>query len=167
MKVDLDTCLAQWHIKFQQRYKNEHDEGLTYVGPLGALPLTPAMVFDWVCALEEGQATLLVPSNIQSFNPANKVLFLHHARQVSYPSFYLVNSGPPGCLCTFAFPDLILVSSVLSPLVLYIYSSNSVLHLFLLLYRILRPSVSIVWYLCTSRALLCFRTLQYILVVCI
>ena len=44
------------------------------------------MVLDWAHALEEGQATLLVPPNIQSFNPANKVPFLHHARQASAQS---------------------------------------------------------------------------------
>ncbi|KAG9309093.1 hypothetical protein JVU11DRAFT_10976 [Chiua virens] len=82
-KTDLNTCVAQWHIKLQQKYKNEHDEGLTYVGPLGALPLTLAMVLDWARALEVGQATLLIPPNIKSFNPMNKAPILSHARRAS------------------------------------------------------------------------------------
>ncbi|KIK28176.1 hypothetical protein PISMIDRAFT_7690 [Pisolithus microcarpus 441] len=34
-KVDLDNRLARWRLKLQKAYKNEQDEGLTYVGPLG------------------------------------------------------------------------------------------------------------------------------------
>ncbi|KAI6036169.1 hypothetical protein BKA83DRAFT_4622895 [Pisolithus microcarpus] len=34
---DLDTCLARWRIKLQQLHKNEHNEGFTYVGPMGPL----------------------------------------------------------------------------------------------------------------------------------
>ena len=49
--LDLDTRLACWRIKLQKLYKNEHDEGLTYVGPMGPLCLTPAMVLDWCRAL--------------------------------------------------------------------------------------------------------------------
>ncbi|KIK74580.1 hypothetical protein PAXRUDRAFT_19731 [Paxillus rubicundulus Ve08.2h10] len=81
VKGNLDSHLAQWCIKLQQKYKNEHDEGLTYVGPLGALPLALVMVLDWAHALEEGQATLSMPPNIESFNPVNKVPILHHARR--------------------------------------------------------------------------------------
>ncbi|KAI6038005.1 hypothetical protein EDC04DRAFT_2604413 [Pisolithus marmoratus] len=44
---DLDTHLAQWQIKLQQLHKNEQDEGYTYIGPMGTLPLTPAMILDW------------------------------------------------------------------------------------------------------------------------
>ncbi|KIK96477.1 hypothetical protein PAXRUDRAFT_40757, partial [Paxillus rubicundulus Ve08.2h10] len=76
-KANLNSHLAQWHIKLQQKYKNEHDEGLTYIGPLRALPLTPVMVLNWTCALEEGQATLSMPPNIESFDPANKAPILH------------------------------------------------------------------------------------------
>jgi hypothetical protein len=75
--------VAQWRIKLQQKYKDEHNEGLTYVGPLRALPLTPAMVLDWARALEEGQATLSIPLNIKSFNPANKAPVLSHGRRAS------------------------------------------------------------------------------------
>jgi hypothetical protein len=123
-KVDLDTHLARWHIKLQQRYKNEHDEGLTYVGPLGALFLTLAMVLDWARALEEGQATLLIPPNIQSFNPTNKAPFLHHVRQASAQSLSPaldVNSltsvllmqtlAPSGLLSSVAGPDPGVVTS--------------------------------------------------------
>lgn len=43
-------------MKLQKAYKNEHDEGLTYIGPFGTIQLTPAMVLDWshalVCHLE-------------------------------------------------------------------------------------------------------------------
>ncbi|KIK74971.1 hypothetical protein PAXRUDRAFT_19386 [Paxillus rubicundulus Ve08.2h10] len=81
VKANLDSHLAQWHIKLQQKYKNKHDEGLTYVRPLGALPLTLVMVLNWAHALEEGQATLSMPPNIKSFNPANNAPILHHARR--------------------------------------------------------------------------------------
>ncbi|KIK82027.1 hypothetical protein PAXRUDRAFT_14938 [Paxillus rubicundulus Ve08.2h10] len=85
-KADLDSRLAQWHIKLQQKYKNEHNKGVTYVGPLGALHLTPAMVLDWAHALEEGQVTLSMPPNIESFNPVNKAPILHHVRRPSAQS---------------------------------------------------------------------------------
>ncbi|KIK95411.1 hypothetical protein PAXRUDRAFT_11457 [Paxillus rubicundulus Ve08.2h10] len=86
VKADLDSCLARWCIKLQQKYKNEHDEGMTYVRPLGALPLTLAMVLDWARALEKGQVTLSMPPNIESFNPANNAPILHHARRPSVQS---------------------------------------------------------------------------------
>ncbi|KAI6008941.1 hypothetical protein EDC04DRAFT_2581837, partial [Pisolithus marmoratus] len=38
-------------IKLQQLHKNEQDEGFTYIGPMGALPLTPVMILDWCHAL--------------------------------------------------------------------------------------------------------------------
>ncbi|KAI6044132.1 hypothetical protein EDC04DRAFT_2599718 [Pisolithus marmoratus] len=60
-------------------YKNENDEGLTYVSPLGPMSLMPAMVHDWCLALEDGQATIAILLNIKSFNMANKVLILHPA----------------------------------------------------------------------------------------
>ncbi|KAI6163600.1 hypothetical protein EDD17DRAFT_1428783, partial [Pisolithus thermaeus] len=50
-KADLDQRLARWCLKLEKMYRNEHDEGLTYVGPLGAIPLTPAMIRDWCLAL--------------------------------------------------------------------------------------------------------------------
>ncbi|KAF8836535.1 hypothetical protein BDN67DRAFT_983867 [Paxillus ammoniavirescens] len=53
LPVTLASHLARWHIKLQQKYKNEHDEGLTYIVPLGALPLTPVMVLNLAHALEE------------------------------------------------------------------------------------------------------------------
>ncbi|KAI6043636.1 hypothetical protein EDC04DRAFT_2600087 [Pisolithus marmoratus] len=68
-KVDLNNCLKV--------YKNELDKGLTYVSPLGSIPLMPAMVQDWCLALEDGQATITTPPNIKSFNMANKAPLLH------------------------------------------------------------------------------------------
>ena len=64
----------------QQKYKNEHDNRFTYIGPLGPMPLTGPMILDWARALEAGHATLHVPPNIDSFNPANKASILHAKR---------------------------------------------------------------------------------------
>ncbi|KAI6033484.1 hypothetical protein BKA83DRAFT_4120971 [Pisolithus microcarpus] len=82
-KADLDQRLARWRLKLEKMYKNDHDEGLTYVGPLGAVPLTPAMIRDWCIALEDGQATIKVPPNIPSFDLANKAPILHPARKAT------------------------------------------------------------------------------------
>ncbi|KAI6038008.1 hypothetical protein EDC04DRAFT_2897025 [Pisolithus marmoratus] len=60
-------------------YSNEHDVGLMYVSPLGAIPLTPAMICDWCLTLEDVQATISVPPNIPSFDPENKAPALHPA----------------------------------------------------------------------------------------
>ncbi|KAH0826292.1 hypothetical protein J3R83DRAFT_5769, partial [Lanmaoa asiatica] len=67
---DLGARLMRWRVKLERLYKNEDDEGMTYVGPRGPLPLTPNMILDWCRALEEGQATLNMPPNIESFNVA-------------------------------------------------------------------------------------------------
>ena len=75
--------MGQWCLKLQQKYRNEHDEGLTYVRPLGALPLTPAMITDWARTLEAGQATLSIPPNIESFNLTNKASVLSHGKRAS------------------------------------------------------------------------------------
>jgi hypothetical protein len=64
----------------QQRYKNEHGNRFTYVGPFGPMPLTGPMILDWARALEAGQATLHVPSIIDSFNPVNKASAIHAKR---------------------------------------------------------------------------------------
>jgi hypothetical protein len=64
----------------QQRYKSKHDNGFTYVGPFGPMPLTAPMILDWTRALKAGQATLHVPPNIDSFNPVNKALTIHAKR---------------------------------------------------------------------------------------
>ncbi|KIK19815.1 hypothetical protein PISMIDRAFT_13386 [Pisolithus microcarpus 441] len=82
-KAVLDSHLARWHLKLHRVYKNDNDEGLTYIGPQGPIPLTPAMVCDWCLALEDGQATIATPPNIKSFNLANKVPFLHPARKAA------------------------------------------------------------------------------------
>ncbi|KAI5982136.1 hypothetical protein EDC04DRAFT_2616903 [Pisolithus marmoratus] len=76
-KANLDNCLAQWHLKLQKAYKNKHGEGLTYVSPLGSIPLMPAMIRDWCLALEDSQATIAMPPNIKSFNMENKAPILH------------------------------------------------------------------------------------------
>ncbi|KIK25101.1 hypothetical protein PISMIDRAFT_9872 [Pisolithus microcarpus 441] len=76
-KTNLNNCLAQWHLKLQKAYKNDHDEGLTYVGPLGLIPLMPVMIQDWCLALEDGQATITTLLNIESFNMANKAPIVH------------------------------------------------------------------------------------------
>ncbi|KAG6370349.1 hypothetical protein JVT61DRAFT_12157 [Boletus reticuloceps] len=76
----LDDRLGRWRTMLTKKYKNEQNEGLTYVTPSGdALPLTPAMVLDWARAMEEGQATLKMPPNIPSFDLENKAPFLHPA----------------------------------------------------------------------------------------
>ncbi|KIM50301.1 hypothetical protein SCLCIDRAFT_18538 [Scleroderma citrinum Foug A] len=75
--------------ELQKAYKNEHDEGLTYIGPFGTIQLTPAMVLDWSHALEEGQATIATPPNIESFNLANKALEMAPSSPlVSLPSHF-------------------------------------------------------------------------------
>ncbi|KAI6042086.1 hypothetical protein EDC04DRAFT_2892411 [Pisolithus marmoratus] len=84
--TDLDTHCAQQHIKLQQLHKNKHDEGWTYIGPMGPVTLMPAMILDWCHALEEGQATLHIPPNIESFNVANKATYLHPFRAAQYTS---------------------------------------------------------------------------------
>ncbi|KAI6016744.1 hypothetical protein EDC04DRAFT_2903047 [Pisolithus marmoratus] len=66
-KVDLDNHLAQWRLKLEKAYKNEQDEGLTYVGVLGSIPLMPAMVCDWCLVLEDGQAAMQA---VQPASPA-------------------------------------------------------------------------------------------------
>ena len=50
---NLDSSLAYWHIKLQNLYKNEFDEGFTYANALfeTSMPLTPAMILDWCHAL--------------------------------------------------------------------------------------------------------------------
>ncbi|KAI6041786.1 hypothetical protein EDC04DRAFT_2892670 [Pisolithus marmoratus] len=75
--ADLDARLARWQIKLQQLHKNEQNEGFTYVGPMGPIPLTPAMILDWCHALEDGEAMLHSPPNLESFNMANKAMYLH------------------------------------------------------------------------------------------
>ncbi|KAI6018351.1 hypothetical protein EDC04DRAFT_2607814 [Pisolithus marmoratus] len=82
-KADLDNCLAWWQLKLQKAYKNEYDEGMTYIRPLGPIPLTPTMVHDWCLALEDGKATISIPPNIKLFNMANKAPVLHHACKTS------------------------------------------------------------------------------------
>ncbi|KAI6009267.1 hypothetical protein EDC04DRAFT_2906607 [Pisolithus marmoratus] len=78
-KANLNSCLAQWHLKLHKAYKNESDKGLMYIGPHGPIPLMPAMVHDWCLTLEDGQATIATPPNIESFNLTNKVPILHPA----------------------------------------------------------------------------------------
>ncbi|KAI6029022.1 hypothetical protein EDC04DRAFT_2898851 [Pisolithus marmoratus] len=82
-EADLDNHLAWWQLKLQKAYKNKHNEGLTYIRPLGPIPLTPTMVHDWCLALEDGQATIAIPPNIELFNMANKAPVLHHACKMS------------------------------------------------------------------------------------
>ncbi|KAI9455311.1 hypothetical protein HD554DRAFT_2240524 [Boletus coccyginus] len=43
----------------------------TYVGPMGTIALTLAMILDWCYALDEGQATLTTLPNIPLFDMAN------------------------------------------------------------------------------------------------
>lgn len=56
-KADLDNHLARWRLKLVKAHKNENDEGLTYIGPLKPIALTPAMVRDWCLALVSLQFT--------------------------------------------------------------------------------------------------------------
>ncbi|KAI6024302.1 hypothetical protein EDC04DRAFT_2900257 [Pisolithus marmoratus] len=92
--TDLDLCLTRWHIKLQQLHKNKCDEGWTYIRPMGPVPLTPAMILDWCHALEEGQATLHMLPNIESFNIANKATCLHPAPKVQAAQA-LIHPVPP------------------------------------------------------------------------
>lgn len=48
---NLDARLARLRLKLQNKYGNEHDGSMTYNGPLGSFPLTPAMVLDWCRAM--------------------------------------------------------------------------------------------------------------------
>ncbi|KIK74293.1 hypothetical protein PAXRUDRAFT_791188, partial [Paxillus rubicundulus Ve08.2h10] len=68
--TNLDLQLACWN-----------DGRFTYIGPLGALTLTPAMILDWCRALEAGKATLFTPPNITSFDVAHKATALHRAHR--------------------------------------------------------------------------------------
>ncbi|KIK75744.1 hypothetical protein PAXRUDRAFT_784664, partial [Paxillus rubicundulus Ve08.2h10] len=77
--TNLDLRLVHWHTMLKKKYWNNHDGGFTYVGPLGALALTLAMILDWCCALKAGEATLSTPPNIISFNIACKATVLHPA----------------------------------------------------------------------------------------
>ncbi|KAI6096257.1 hypothetical protein EV401DRAFT_1895814 [Pisolithus croceorrhizus] len=63
--------------KLRKGYKNRHDEGITYISPLGSIPLTPTMIQDWCLALEDGQATIATLPNIELLNMANKAPILH------------------------------------------------------------------------------------------
>ncbi|KAF9231874.1 hypothetical protein BU15DRAFT_67972 [Melanogaster broomeanus] len=86
---DLDLRLARWRTMLEKKYWNDHGNGLTYVGPLGVLTLTPAMILDWCRALKAGKATLSTPPNIDSFNIAHKALALHPARKA------MLSAPPP------------------------------------------------------------------------
>ncbi|KAI6011473.1 hypothetical protein EDC04DRAFT_2905451 [Pisolithus marmoratus] len=74
--IDVDNA-ADYREMLEKAYKNKQDEGLTYVGVLGSIPLMLAMVHDWCLALEDGQATIATLPNIESFNIANKAPILH------------------------------------------------------------------------------------------
>ncbi|KAI6018704.1 hypothetical protein BKA83DRAFT_4496185 [Pisolithus microcarpus] len=84
------TEKKKFPLKLEKMYKNNCDEELTYVGPLGAVPLTPAMICDWCIALEDRQATINIPPTIPSFDLANKAPILHPtckaAAHLSLPS---------------------------------------------------------------------------------
>ncbi|KAF9235503.1 hypothetical protein BU15DRAFT_64766 [Melanogaster broomeanus] len=86
---DLDLCLACWCTMLEKKHWNDHGNGLTYVGPLGVLTLTPAMILDWCCTLEAGEAMLSTPPNIASFNIAHKAPALHPARKA------MLSAPPP------------------------------------------------------------------------
>jgi hypothetical protein len=43
----LDLRLAYWRTMLEKKSQDSHNNGFTYVGPLGALALTPAMILDW------------------------------------------------------------------------------------------------------------------------
>ncbi|KAF9238400.1 hypothetical protein BU15DRAFT_75336 [Melanogaster broomeanus] len=86
---DLDLRLARWRIMLEKKHQNDHGNGFTYIGPLGVLPLTPAMILDWCHALDAGEATLSTPPNIDSFNVAYKAPALHPARKA------MLSAPPP------------------------------------------------------------------------
>ena len=50
------TGIAAWvggvHIMLQQKYKNEHDNRFTYIGPLGPISLTGPMILGWAHILK-------------------------------------------------------------------------------------------------------------------
>ncbi|KIK72454.1 hypothetical protein PAXRUDRAFT_180643 [Paxillus rubicundulus Ve08.2h10] len=88
----LDLRLACWHTMLEKKYQDNHlDNTFTYVGPLGALTLTPAMILDW-----SGQATLLMPQNIDSFDMAYKAPVLNPGRRAAQPPSVLdpIHSTP-------------------------------------------------------------------------
>ncbi|KAI5998888.1 hypothetical protein EDC04DRAFT_2909211 [Pisolithus marmoratus] len=121
-KADLDQRLARWHLKLEKTYRNEHDEGLTYVGPLGAIPLTPTMICDWCLALEDGQAMISVPPNIPSFDPANKALALHPARKA--PVHSLLPSVDVNSLTSVLLLQMLTQSSLLTSQLAAVLSST-------------------------------------------
>ncbi|KIJ65756.1 hypothetical protein HYDPIDRAFT_26992 [Hydnomerulius pinastri MD-312] len=48
----LDRRLAKWWIDLEKMYRNESDDGFTYVSPTSvALPLMPLMILDWARAI--------------------------------------------------------------------------------------------------------------------
>ncbi|KAI5980479.1 hypothetical protein EDC04DRAFT_2917958 [Pisolithus marmoratus] len=112
--ADLDTQLAQWHIKLQCLHKNKHDEGFTYIGPMGPLMLTPAMILDWCQALEEGQVTLHTPPNIKSFNMANKATHLHPTCKAQAPAQPPMTQVDLNALTSVLLLQTLTKSSVLS-----------------------------------------------------
>ncbi|KAG6380500.1 hypothetical protein JVT61DRAFT_8658 [Boletus reticuloceps] len=79
-KTEHDNHLGLWRLRLQKKHKNKHNDGMTYIGPFGALSLTQPMILDWAHAIEEGHATLDTPPNIDSFNTANKAPILHARR---------------------------------------------------------------------------------------
>lgn len=48
---DMDARLMRFRLMLQTRYKNEFDDGYTYVGPTGLVTLTPSLMMDWCRAL--------------------------------------------------------------------------------------------------------------------
>ncbi|KAI6044130.1 hypothetical protein EDC04DRAFT_2599716 [Pisolithus marmoratus] len=69
--ADLDTHLAQWQIKLQQLHKNEQNKG--FIHDLGLVSCSGA----FHSLSEDGEAMLCSPPNLESFNMANKVTYLH------------------------------------------------------------------------------------------
>ncbi|KAI6019129.1 hypothetical protein EDC04DRAFT_2901868 [Pisolithus marmoratus] len=118
--ADLGTWCAQWHIKLQHLHKNKHNEGFTYIGPMGPLTLTPAMILDWCQALmssmifEEGQAMLHTPPNIESFNMANKVMHLHPMHKAQAPAQPPMTQVDLNALTSILLHQTLMKSSVLS-----------------------------------------------------
>ncbi|KAG6377816.1 hypothetical protein JVT61DRAFT_14591 [Boletus reticuloceps] len=87
-QIDLKNRLGRWRARLEKAHKNENDVGLTFVGPNGPIPLSPAMIRDWCLTLEDGHAMLTVPPNIESFRCFE---------QRTGPSLYTKSYAPVGC----------------------------------------------------------------------
>ncbi|KAN0097883.1 hypothetical protein V8E55_002329 [Tylopilus felleus] len=108
--------------------QNEHNSGLTYVGPSEPLShntilLSLQMVLDWARALEEGQAMLHILPNMPSFDIINKAPLLHPAHKVQ-PQPQLLSSNTDVSSLTLAILLQTLANSSLLSQHLGVYNTT-------------------------------------------